>query len=411
MRKRLSLLLLLLLCLTLCACAARETPAVTPEPSPAAAPEPTAEPRPEPTPEPTAEPTPVPTPEPTPEPTPCPHRQWSGGVCADCGAICSHPAHKAESRICAVCGEPVPHNYVGGLCTRCGEAPVFETQAVPRELFTPCEHGGTVEMLSYTTRDPRSDDPEARIEKQMAVYLPCGYDPAERYDVLVLLHGLYGSERYWLAQLQDYRDPWGDYVSTVNLLDHMIESGACRPMIVAAPTFYRNSVNYYDYYRAQDQAAFTLELREDILPALAEAYATWAESATGEGVAAAREHFAYAGLSMGSMYAYTSVIPECLDLFAWFGCFSGSDGFMPDLAERLNSPPESELPIRCFYNSIGTGDEFYALHRNQYLDLVWRCKGLSEGENAWFTTLDSLGHWYAAWSLGLYNFLPLLFAE
>ena len=42
-----------------------------------------------------------------------------------------------------------------------------------------------------------------------------------------------------------------------------------------------------------------------------------------DGVAAAREHFAYAGLSMGSIYAYTSIIPECLDLFAWFGFFSG----------------------------------------------------------------------------------------
>jgi hypothetical protein len=182
-------------------------------------------------------------------------------------------------------------------------------------------------------------------------------------------------------------------------------------MIVAAPSFYRNSGNPYDYLRALDQPAFTRELREDVLPALVERYGSYAADSTPEAIAQAREHFAYAGLSQGSIYAYSSVIGECVDLFASFGCFSGSDGSMPALAETLNTPPESGLPIRVFYNSVGSGDDFYSLHWNHYYDLTARCDGLTEGENAFFTTLWGLPHTYAAWSLGLYNFLPLLFAE
>ena len=36
-----------------------------------------------------------------------------------------------------------------------GTEAAFETEAVPRELFEPCAHAGTVEMLSYTTADYR----------------------------------------------------------------------------------------------------------------------------------------------------------------------------------------------------------------------------------------------------------------
>lgn len=370
----------LLLALLLAGCSAAETPALTPAPTPYIAVSPA--------------PTPVLTPAPTPVPTPCPH-----------------PAHDAETRRCAVCGEKVPHSYADGVCTRCGEAPVFETVCVPRELFEPCSETGTVELLSYTTADYRSDDPERRIEKQMAVYLPCGYDPAEKYDLLILMHGIGGSERYWLLEAQDYYYPQGDYVYTVSLLDRMMAEAACRKMIIAAPSFYRCSDEPGDYMRTPDQAAFTRELREDIIPALVGQYSTYAAAPTPEAVAAAREHFAYAGLSMGSIYAYTSVIPDCLDLFAWFGCFSGSDGDMPRLAEALNEEPLRAYTICYFYNSIGTADSFYSLHWNQYHDLVWRADCLTDGENAAFTEFPGLDHVYAAWSLGLYNFLPLLFSD
>ena len=397
--------LCLALALLLCGCASAETPAATPEPAPTAVI----------TPAPTAEPAPVPTPEPTPEPTPCPHELWENGVCAACGEICTHPAHDPETRLCTVCGALVPHSYERFVCTKCGEAAAFNDTAVPRELFRLCEHPGTVEMLRYQTADYRSGLDGAElppIEKRMAVYLPYGYDPQEKYDVLILVHGMDGTEEYWLLGAQQYDFRYDDYVYTPQLLDNMMEQGLCRKMIVAAPCFYRDSSRRYDYYPPIDRAAFTRELRDAILPALVGQYSTWAEEPTAEAISKAREHFAYAGLSMGSMYVYSAILPENVDLFASFGCFSGSEGNVYDLAEAMNTPPRSEWPIRLFFNSGGDWDKkYFAPHLESYKKLVELCDGLTEGENAVYVVLKNHPHVYSAWSLGLYDFLPLLFPE
>lgn len=376
-----------------------------PEPTPAAAE----------TPEPTPAVTPEPSPEPSPEPTLCPHPAWENGACTACGALCSHPAHDAQSLLCTVCGTLLPHSYQHFVCTRCGEQAAFNDTAIPRELFRLCEHPGTVEMLSYQTADYRSglDGTELPpIEKRMAVYLPYGYSEDEKYDVLILVHGMDGTEEYWLLAPQQYDFRYEDYVYTPQLLDNMMEQGLCRKMIIAAPCFYRDSTRRYDYYPPIDRAAFTRELRDSILPALAEHYSTWAEEPTPEAISEAREHFAYAGLSMGSMYVYSSILPECLDLFSFFGCFSGSEGNAYELADRLNAPPDSEYPIALFFNSGGDWDKkYFAPHLQSYRVLVDACDGLRDGENAVFLQLRQHPHVYSAWSLGLYNFLPLLFPE
>ena len=375
------------------------------------------------------EPAPTPAPTPTPEPTPCPHAHWNDGVCLDCGEVCAHgnweggactvcgtpcahPAHDETTRVCTVCGAPVIHTYQNGKCTRCGAAPVFIDEILPRELFAPSEHPGRLETLHYTTHDYR-DQPGREptlIEKQMVVYLPHDYDPAEQYDLMVLVHGMGCTERYWLAEPQDYKYPEEDYVYTTDLLDSMIDDARCRKMIIATPCFYRNSENLGNYYRIVDEKQFLFEMRENILPLLLETYSTFAPEPTLEGMAAAREHFAYAGLSMGSIYAFTSFMPECLDVFGWFGCFSGSDGAMYQLARVLDGEASRGRPIYYFYNSIGTKDTMLYTHRGQYADLLGRTASLVEGENTAFTEIRDARHTYEAWATGLYNFLPVVFS-
>lgn len=414
MLKRRASALLLLLALLLTGCASSSPPpAATSAPSPAATAAPSASP--------TAEPVLTPTPEPT--PTPCPHLRWAEGRCLYCGEACAHPAHDMDSRLCKTCGELVPHSFEELVCTRCGAQPLFAHERIPRRLFRPCERAGTVEMFSYTVSDPRLGA-EAAYEKQAAVYLPYGYDPGERYDLLILLHGLGGSEKYWLVDFQEYQTGGGDFVFTRHLLDNMMDEGLCRRMIVVAPTFYRSgtvsaeTLNefcgsdeewLYDYPLDWDPRQFTYELHEFLMPALAAHYATWAADGTPEAIAEAREHFAYAGLSMGAMFTYISILPRCLDEFAWFASFSGSDGDMDWLAGRLNSETLRVWPIRFFYNSIGSYDSFLLKHQTQYEQLIEACGGLTDGENAVFHEFKGLPHTYAAWSLGLYDFLPLIF--
>ena len=381
------------------------------------------------TPAPTAEPTPTPKPTDPPTPTPCPHLHWTEGVCDDCGAVCAHeqwsdgrcalcaiacdhPGHDSLTRRCTRCGAPIPHTYLHGECTLCGAAPEFLTEILPRELFTPCEHYGRLETLHYTAHDYRdiAGREPTLIEKSMVVYLPSGYDPSQPYDLLVLVHGMGCTERYWLAEPQDYHYPDGDYVYTTDLLDSMMDDARCRKMIIATPCFYRDNENMGNYYRIVDEKQFLFEMREYILPLLLETYSTYAPEPTLQGMAAAREHFAYAGLSMGSIYAFTSFIPECLDVFGWFGCFSGSDGSMTQLSRFLNSPENADKPIYYFYNSIGTKDTMLYGHRGQYRDLVNAVDALREGDNCVLHEIRDARHTYEAWGTGLYNFLPVVFS-
>ncbi|MBR6114721.1 MAG: hypothetical protein IKQ10_05995 [Oscillospiraceae bacterium] len=420
--KRRSLYLLaacLLLSAALCGCGFRS--AVAREPS---------APAPEATPAPTPEPTPAPPPTATPEPTPCPHLTWTDGVCDGCGEVCthpgwkngccmvcgmacSHPSHNSESRNCDWCGQTVPHTYLNGVCTMCGEKPAFINEILPRNLFTPCRHKGTVEELHYTTWDyvlSLSNPEPIRLEKKLYVYLPYGYDPAERYDMLILLHGMGEKDTYWLVDRQDYLYPQEDFVYTTDLLDNLMEMGWCHKMIIATPTFYRYPDNMGVYNQKLDERQFLQELREDILPLLLAKYPTYAREATLEAMGEAREHFGYAGLSMGSIYAYTTIMPECLDLFGWYGCFSGSDGNMTQLAAVLNAPENADKPICYFYNSIGTNDGMFNGHNYQYHDLVKRSDGLTDGVNACFNEIRGAKHLFTAWATGLYNFLPVLFS-
>ncbi|MBR6114582.1 MAG: hypothetical protein IKQ10_05290 [Oscillospiraceae bacterium] len=419
------LLLSLLLLLSAAGCTTRQSASAGPAPTSS----------------PTAEPTIAPTPEPTPTPTPtpCPHLRWDEGVCADCGQVCPHenwedgrcavcgiacvhPDHDEETRRCTVCGKAVPHTYIDGVCTVCGHVPVFESVNVPRELFDPCERKGTVETVEYTTQvyTPSTSRVPIDFQKKFCVYLPWGYDPAQKYDVLILMHGIHSSERYWLGSKQDYNpsalyedeqlDVMYDYVRTTDLLDNMIDRGLCRPLIVVTPTFYKDSSNYEDYNRRLDQARFFTELRETILPMVTEKYATWAAGGSLEEISAAREHFGYAGLSMGSIYGYTTALPDCLNLFSWYGLFSGSDGYIDQIAAALNSKANAGRPIYYCYNAIGSEDMYYNLHVGQYRQLVSWTKGLTEGVNAAMTVIEGSNHEYSAWGTGLYNFLQVAFS-
>lgn len=347
------------------------------------------------------------------EETACPHPGWSNGVCVACGAPCPHAEHDFDSCICFACGQRVGHSYVTSKCPMCGRVPAFTDTLVPKALFERSACPGTVETVVYRTHDyvgERKGAQRSEFSKAMNVYLPWGYDPAESYDVLVLLHGMGSGQDYWFGSQLYAGYSTTTYVSAVRLLDNMIEAGLCRKMIVVTPTFYRDPNSLRKYERVTDEEQFVRELREDILPCIIERYSTYAADTSSAAITAARDHFAYAGLSMGSIYAYNSVMPLCLDAFSWFGCFSGSDCYVDLAAAALNGATNAPYPIHYFYNSIGTNDSMAALHREQFIALTDRVNALTDGENAWFTQIRGAGHEYTAWIAGLYNFLQIVFA-
>lgn len=343
----------------------------------------------------------------------CPHPGWEDGRCTLCRFPCPHDRHDGNTMRCSLCGEFVSHTYQDGVCVMCSQGPWFQDQLLPAYLFAPSEHKGSVQTLSYQTRNyaaQRAGDKPDPYTKKLCVYLPYGYDAGKPYDVLVLMHGMGGSERYWLLEDQVYFDITEAKVKTTDLVENMVALGTARECIIVTPTFYINSGNQLQYNRYREQDQFTMELRNDILPLIVEKFSTYASAPTQEAISQAREHFAYAGLSMGSIYGFNAVLPMCLDLFGWFGEFSGSECW-PDLVISALNAQTDRYPIYWLYNAAGLNDTMYKNHIDQYRLLVQNCRGLTEGVNASFTSIRGVMHEYRAWGTGLYNFLLVVFAN
>ena len=280
---------------------------------------------------------------------------------------------------------------------------------LPEELLRPAEHRGTVLEEDYPTRDMVSDVPD-RINKDVTVYLPYGYDPEKQYDVLILLHCAWADHRFWLEQERNYGSEEAPVpVSVPNLLDRMIEEGYCRPLIVVSPCIYlydrqpSNAGNGYDYEQ------FEQEIGTDFLPWIAENYGTYAADGSPEALRAAREHFGVLGASFGAYAEYFCVIGENFDLLAWY-CFCGGGEIEPwHLAERWTENGTAELPLRMLYICEGEFDDRYGPEISYHNLLTFG--GAFNEENVKFTLVQGWGHEDHSYLVGLYNSLQMFFRE
>ncbi|MBR0162015.1 MAG: hypothetical protein IJQ02_12130 [Oscillospiraceae bacterium] len=282
--------------------------------------------------------------------------------------------------------------------------------SLDEELFREAEHKGTVSLVQYMTRDYVSDE-DIPTTKDMAVYLPWGYDETQQYDVLILLHCAWADHRFWLVQNREYRlaDDSILPVSVPNMLDRMIEEGYCRPLIVVSPCVYlydhQPSVagNGYDYTQ------FQTEIGADLLPYLAEHYATWAEDGSREALRDAREHFGVLGASFGAYASYISVIGDNFDLIAWYTFCGGGEidpGYLLNCWARTGT---DGLPLRCLYISEGEYDD-RAGPEISYHNLL-RTGGPFREDNVRFTLIYGWGHEDHSYLVGLFNTLQVFFRD
>lgn len=331
----------------------QESPTSTPEPTQSA----------EPTPEPIPEPTP--TPEPTPSPTPSPRPLL----------------------------EPAPSEY-----------------GIDAGLFADCsEPGVLLKDVAYTTQDyvwHREGD----YGKLMQVYLPYGYDETAQYDVLFVIHTRKLNERFWLEQTHSYRRPDGssDTGSTVTLLDNCIARGLCRPMIVVSLCGYLDWEAAEIHNSEQVYPQFREEFARDILPFVAEHYATFAEGGTREQLSAARRHFGVFGASFGAYETELSVLAPNLDLASWFSMTGGGSVTRDYLEPYWRLYGTNGLPVDLLYLAEGELDD-RAPVENSYYGLGAWTEIFTQGENLRFTLLRGVGHEEAEWMTALYNTLQLFF--
>lgn len=287
--------------------------------------------------------------------------------------------------------------------------PELAYDGVDSTLFNHCEREGQNIEIYYTTRDYVYGSGE--YEKRMVVYLPYGYSSENSYNVLVLLHGLNGTEDYWLSELRPYvyRGEESTLVYLKDMLDNMHVRGWCEPTIVVSFTYYLNDSareNEGDTQRDADQ--ISCELVYDILPYIAENYGTYAEGGSREQLAAARNHFGFMGASYGAMLMMRGPLCENLDVFSYFGNISGNSTSAYYITERWSSNGFSEIPINFFYFGSGSDDRMRSETEAIYNEM--RAAGLKiDDENSCYVETVDAVHEDRVWCNGLYNCLIKFF--
>ena len=255
------------------------------------------------------------------------------------------------------------------------------------------EGGGTVEKIEYPSRDYTGDG--AEVTKKALVYLPVGYSEDRQYDLLVLCHGIGGTEKEW------------GFGTARCVVDRLIANGEIPPLIIVMPNG-RSTANYGNtgYGNMQSFYTFGREIRGDLLPWMDAHYATWG-SLTPDDLSASRDHRYMAGLSMGGMQTINIGLCECLDLFSAFGAFSAAPTSYP--AARIASELEKfdGLSIRMFYSLCGAQDGVAcASAADAAKSLPDHTARLTEANWIWQECPGA--HSFAVWNLGLFNFLRIL---
>ena len=220
----------------------------------------------------------------------CTH-SWENGVCTICGLTCPHVRHDAETGRCPDCGLTVDHRMVNGECCRCGAEPQFvmTPNDYPGEVLSaiPEEHG-TLDTWHYFPLEGEVEPGERVVKsrqdkkiRELVVYTPPGYDPAQRYNLLLIAPGAGHSAHQWLEKTNRVNG-LHPRITGRNLLDSMIAHGYTEPLIVAV-------VEYYLHGAAELVApVYEQDLRQRVLPFLAREYSTFASvGEDGDGLGAA----------------------------------------------------------------------------------------------------------------------------
>ena len=144
-----------------------------------------------------------------------------------------------------------------------------------------------------------------------------------------------------------------------HIMDHAIQDGKIRPLIIVLPTYNNTSPSDSGDYSLALRLTnnFHNELVNDLVPAVESKYSTYAESTNLEGLAASRDHRGFGGFSMGSMNTWHT-FEHALDYFRYFAPASGgpigNGAYMADIVKRSGHSSED------FFIFAASGTEDFA---------------------------------------------------
>ena len=230
-----------------------------------------------------------------------------------------------------------------------------ELEYVPEGYTQPAAQPGTLEKLEYQTWESLSyEEHSQKLTKTAWVYLPYGYSENQQYNILYLSHGGWSNETTTMGT-PDNPHPFK------HIVDHAIEDGKIKPLIIVLPTYNNTSPSDSGDYSLALRLTnnFHNELVNDLIPAAESKYSTYAESTDLEGIAASRDHRAFGGFSMGSMNTWRT-FEHCLDYFRYFAPSSGgpigSGEAMANIVRNSGHVPDDFF----IFTASGTEDFAYS---------------------------------------------------
>lgn len=255
------------------------------------------------------------------------------------------------------------------------------------------EEKGTVKSIMFPTTDYQTPE-NGDYEKHAWVYLPAGYDAADKdtkYPVFILLHGMGQDENTWGLTDQGRGGRIKSY------MDHNMKDGSSEKFIL----FVVSGIASKDTWGGYNFGGFNFfgpELREKILPYIRENYNVYTD----------REHTALAGLSMGGGQTFNIGIGESLDLIANFGAFSAATFTAADeYIAGVDANWDADLKIKELYMVCGDADTSVYSSFPGYVEAME--KWTSRIENFTSYTYPGGTHDFPVWYYGFNEFSKLIF--
>lgn len=237
-----------------------------------------------------------------------------------------------------------------------------ELEYIPDGYDTPASEQGTLVKLTYDTWESFTyEEHTQKLTKDAWVYLPYGYSDKEKYNVFYLSHGGWSNETSLMGTDTDPH-------TFKHVIDHAIQDGKIKPLIIVLPTYNNTSEEDSGDYSLAIQLTdqFHNELVNDLIPAVESKYSTYAENTTPEGLKASRDHRGFGGFSMGSVNTWNT-FRYCLDYFRYFMPMSGSystDGqYMADLVRQQGHDADDFF----VFAASGTNDFAYSAFKAQIM--------------------------------------------
>lgn len=321
------------------------------------------------------------------------------------------PAEALQAEKPAEIVKPVhEHRFSEGLCS-CGikTEELFSASAPLEILRKEADEKGRVELVDYTAHNYcLGYAPE--ITKTMAVYLPYGYEESRQYNVIFVCHGAVGDCRMFTTDMHTFRENGEEIELTfADLYDRLIQYGGMEPAVIVGVTHWVMGDRASNDALINSLVSFGQEMKQDILPFVAEHYATYAASSELTDIEAARSHFAWYGASFGSTLGHQKIMTEDLDCIGYFANISGCHVSTGLIQYNLqNAGNEGE---KVYYYLSGAGDQ--DVSRNEAVtgyNSVTACLGsLEDGVNSAFVLSENSDHGDNLWISSFCNAARVFF--